>query len=116
MDGETRARLHRRLLEEAEALKADEEMTAESRQPVELDQASVGRLSRMDAMQMQAMAAAQSRRRKQAAARVKAALERFEKDEYGDCVRCGEEIEARRLDLDPATPLCLACAGGRERD
>jgi DnaK suppressor protein len=112
MDEETMQKLHRRLLEEAEALETAEEETAGARAPVELDQTSVGRLSRMDAMQMQAMANAQSRRRKQAAARVKAALARVETDEYGDCLKCGEEIELGRLELDPATPLCLACAGG----
>jgi DnaK suppressor protein len=113
MDETMRERLRQRLLAEAEALRTAEADTADARAPVELDQTSVGRLSRMDALQMQAMAQAQSRRRKQAAARVKAALARFETDEYGDCLTCGEEIEEMRLELDPATPLCLACAGGR---
>jgi len=112
MDEETRERLRRRLLEEAAALEGDEAATAVNRAPVELDQTTVGRVSRIDAMQMQAMAQAQSRRRKQAAARVKAALARFEVDEYGDCLKCGDEIEPRRLELDPATPLCLSCASG----
>lgn len=113
MDEKSRERLRQRLLQELEALAADEEMTAAARAPVELDQTTMGRLSRMDAMQMQAMAAAQSRRRKQAAARVRAALARFDNDEYGECLSCGEEIEPKRLEFDPATPLCLACASGR---
>ena len=49
------------------ALRADlldtGETSAESRQPVELDQSRVGRLSRMDALQGQALAPDISRRR-----------------------------------------------------
>ena len=113
MDEETLERLRLRLLEEAKALDTEEAATAANRAPVELNQTTVGRVSRIDAMQMQAMAQAQSRRRKQAAARVKAALARFERDEFGECLKCGEEIEPRRLELDPSTPLCLSCASGR---
>ena len=45
--------------------------------PVELDQTSVGRLSRMDAMQVQAMAQETERRRHLDLQRVQAALERL---------------------------------------
>ncbi|MGH6916449.1 MAG: TraR/DksA family transcriptional regulator, partial [Geminicoccaceae bacterium] len=37
-------------------------------------------------------------------------LERLAAGEYGSCVTCGEPIEPQRLELDPAIPLCLACA------
>lgn len=107
-DAEIRARLEAMRI----ALQAEETDTADSRAPVELDQSSVGRLSRMDAMQMQAMAAAQSRRRTTARARIAAALARLDAGTYGLCVKCEEEIEEGRLAFDPATPLCLACARG----
>lgn len=42
--------------------------------------------------------------------RIEAALERIEQDEYGICVKCGAEIEERRLDLLPDTPFCAKCA------
>jgi len=115
MDDATLEALRQRLLEETAALEAAEAETVEARLPVELDQTTMGRLSRMDAMQMQEMAQAQSRRRRQAAQRVRTALARIEADEYGECLKCGEEIELRRLQLDPATPLCLACASGADR-
>ena len=41
-----------------------------------------------------------------------AALARIEAGEYGDCVKCGEEISVERLDLLPATPFCRVCAPG----
>jgi DnaK suppressor protein len=78
--------------------------------PVEVDQSSVGRLTRMDALQSQAMAAEVERRRELELSRIQAALERLAQGEYGYCVSCGEPIAPRRLELDPATPLCLSCA------
>lgn len=107
-DGEIRARLETLLA----ALDAEEAQSAADRAPVMLDQSSVGRLSRMDAMQMQAMAAAQSRRRSAARARINAALARLTAGDYGLCIACEEEIEPQRLEFDPATPTCRACATG----
>lgn len=86
--------------------------SAEARKPVELDQTRVGRLSRMDALQSQAMAQAQEERRRAAIRRIDAALARIDADSYGDCARCGEEIDRGRLRSDPAIPLCIACARG----
>ncbi|GAB4538341.1 MAG: TraR/DksA C4-type zinc finger protein [Parvularculaceae bacterium] len=80
------------------------------RETVALDQQSVGRLSRMDAMQRQAMAKAQARRREQEIARINAALARLDAGEYGECLECGEAIAPKRLGLDPAAALCIACA------
>ncbi|MBY8977182.1 TraR/DksA C4-type zinc finger protein [Rhodobacteraceae bacterium NNCM2] len=87
--------------------------TEGDRQAVELDQQSVGRLSRMDALQVQAMALEQQRRRGQRLAALKAALRRAAEDKLGWCQECGEAIAPARLELDPAAPLCIACASGR---
>ncbi len=91
------------LLERANANK-------DSRDTVELDQARLGRLSRMDAMQGQAMAQETERRRKVELQRIDAALERLDTDEFGYCLTCGDEIALKRLELDPAVALCVACA------
>ncbi|MFQ5346283.1 MAG: TraR/DksA family transcriptional regulator [Rhodothalassiaceae bacterium] len=80
--------------------------------PVDLDQTRIGRLSRNDALQVQAMSRAIAERRAQAIERIDAALERLRAGEFGFCVRCGEPIEMQRLESDPATPLCLDCARG----
>ena len=96
------------------ALKAELETlsrdAAEDRKPVELDQQSVGRLSRQDSLQVQAMAKAADARRAQELRRIEAALQRVEAGEYGFCVACGEDIEPKRLEIDPAAPRCAACA------
>ena len=77
---------------------------------VELDQSRVGRLSRMDALQSQAMSRETNRRREVELARIEAALGRLDNGEYGLCARCGEDIAEGRLLFDPATPLCIDCA------
>ncbi|MHC0054475.1 TraR/DksA family transcriptional regulator [Actibacterium sp. D379-3] len=43
--------------------------------------------------------------------RIRAALVRIAEGEYGFCVKCGEEIAEKRLDILPATPFCSRCAG-----
>lgn len=78
--------------------------------PVTLDQTSVGRLSRMDAIQGQAMAEAVKLRRDNELLRIKAAFERMDEDEYGYCLSCGEDIVEKRLELDPSIALCSKCA------
>ena len=106
-----RQTLHRRLDE----LRQSSASTADSRKPVALDQASVGRLSRMDAMQMQAMAQAAERMRSREIARVAAALERLDAGEFGTCVTCGEAISEKRLATDPTIPTCITCAATASR-
>jgi len=86
--------------------------TADDRKPVELDQTTVGRLSRMDAMQRQAMAQAAERQRRVQVQRLEAARERLDAGDYGYCGRCGERIGARRLAIDPAAPTSIGCARG----
>lgn len=81
---------------------------------VELDQSSVGRLSRMDAMQQQAMAQSHQRRAELALQRIEAALRRCADGSYGYCLDCDKFIDPRRLELDPATTLCVTCAQARE--
>jgi len=83
-------------------------------QPVELDQTRVGRLSRMDALQHQAMAKETERRRHQELERIETALKRLAEDNYGDCLACGEPIAPKRLSFDPSTTLCIDCADERD--
>ena len=83
-----------------------------ARKVVKLDQQSVGRLSRMDALQGQAMAQAQERNRLALLARIDQAFKLIEQGEYGYCLSCGEEIAQKRLEIDPTATHCVACKGG----
>ncbi len=108
--GEVRAALEQRIAD----LRAAADATSDDRKPVELDQASVGRLSRMDAMQVQAMAQASERMRQNEILRIEAAVKRIDAGEYGYCIRCGEEIAPQRLAVDPAAAVCIACASSKK--
>ncbi|MBZ0071139.1 MAG: TraR/DksA C4-type zinc finger protein [Gammaproteobacteria bacterium] len=81
---------------------------------VVLDQSSVGRLSRMDAMQSQAIAIEAQRRRELQLKRIELALARIAAAEYGVCMDCDEYIDPRRLEIDPTATLCIACANKRD--
>ncbi len=89
--------------------------TAESSaQTVELDQQRVGRLSRMDAMQAQAMAQASGRRREETLRGIAAALAHMESGDFGYCRACDEPIQENRLRFDPTVALCIDCASAAE--
>lgn len=103
---EARALLLARLAE----LDRQDALAADSAAPVTLDQESVGRLSRMDALQVQAMALASERRRAAERLQIDAALRRIETNDYGWCIACGEEIAEARLRHNPAVTQCIECA------
>lgn len=99
----------KRLVKMRDELDALSDISAESRKPVELDQTSVGRLSRMDALQGQAMQLETERRRDIERHRINAALERIETGDYGFCTICDEDIALKRLENDPSAPNCIDC-------
>jgi DnaK suppressor protein len=95
--------LERQLAESRNALQAIDTGT------VMLDQTSVGRLSRMDAMQQQAMAQGLKDRAQRNQRRQQAALDRMQAGVFGLCCRCGDPVTHERLAADPATPFCGDC-------
>lgn len=99
---------------EARLLELDEEnaLGREGQSTVTLDQQSVGRLSRQDALLSQSMAKATQVRRDQEAMRLRQALERIDSDDFGYCEDCGEEIAPKRLAFDPSVTRCISCASG----
>ena len=99
-----------RLHELRTELQAQSEASQDARDTVMLDQTSVGRLSRMDALQGQAMAKAEEERRQLSLKRITAAFQRLERGEYGECIECGEWIATKRLQWDPLVLKCIECA------
>ncbi len=101
-----------KLREDLESLAATSEQFS---QIVELDQTRVGRLSRMDALQAQAMAKESSRRRELKLRQIASALARVENGAYGICHSCDNPIHEKRLEFDPTTLLCIQCAERAEK-
>jgi len=102
------------LLGKREQLEALTETGEAAAQTVELDQSKVGRLSRMDAMQIQAMSIESNRRREQELTQIATALKKINDGDYGYCVSCDEAIAEKRLDVNPAASLCIECASNQE--
>jgi DnaK suppressor protein len=104
------ARMRERLLALQDELEEVEILSEDSDQPVELDQSRFGRLTRMDAMQARELALDARRRRQVQRTRLAGALLRLERGEYGDCHICGNELDPRRLDMDPTLTRCVDCS------
>ena len=102
--------LKQKLLDQQASLLNVAEAGARAAQTVELDQARVGRLSRMDALQEQAMSQERLRRRDSELAAIAAALKRIALDEFGDCTECGDAIAEARIEFIPSVSLCIKCA------
>lgn len=107
--------MRERLLKLREELQAMVVTSGDSAAVVELDQAKVGRLSRMDAMQAQAMAKASGQRREAMLRNIEAALKRIDDDSYGFCRDCEEPINPKRLEFDPTALRCIDCESKLEQ-
>ena len=116
--GKEKVDLYADMLERLHSLRAEllaAAATSEgSSQIVVLDQARVGRLSRMDALQAQAMSQASDQRREMMLRKITAALGRIENDSYGGCQSCDVAISRKRLEFDPTALLCIDCASAAE--
>jgi len=78
--------------------------------PVSPDNA-YGRLSRMDAINNKAINDSALREKKKLKQRLEKALERSDRKEFGNCMKCGNEIAFGRLEYIPHTTRCIQCAG-----
>ncbi len=98
-------------LKEIDAATVEADIAADT---VALDQSSVGRLTRMDAMQQQAMAAGMRERLESQRVGLNAALNRIAAGSYGLCCQCAVEMDEERLNSDPAAVFCAECTMERE--
>lgn len=114
MTGADAERAREKLLQLRAEVEASVAEGKESAAVVELDQSKVGRLSRMDAMQGQAMAQASAQRRKMVLQDIEAALKRVDDGSYGLCLACDEPIADKRLEFDPTARRCIGCESKRE--
>lgn len=96
------------LVSEEKKLTEAIERGADSSKIVSLED-PIGRLSRMDAIQQQKMAAEGLRRAKLRLERVRSALSKVDSGEYGYCLSCEEPIHFGRLKISPESTLCIRC-------
>jgi len=108
-------KFRQKLTDRRKELLSRTEQNKQSAESVELDQSRVGRLSRMDSMQIQAMAVEVERRNLLELQRIQHALTRIESEDFGYCVECDEAIAEGRLEVDPSATLCVGCASVLEQ-
>ena len=89
------------------------ELGREAEKPVAVD-SSIGRLTRMDALQQQSMAQATGGKGALRLRQIVAALGRMDEGSYGDCLGCQEPIPVVRLRVRPEATLCITCQTARE--
>jgi len=87
--------------------------TRKSTQPIELDQSTMGRVSRIDAMQQREMYLASERKHEATLLYIDIALRKIGTSDFGFCSHCGEEILLKRLELNPIVSLCMECANNQ---
>ena len=80
--------------------------------PRDLEQDTVGRLSRIDALQNQGLTKNLAERERAQLGQIVEALRRLEEGTYGACNACGSPIPVERLLVFPETLACSACACG----
>lgn len=114
LDTKTRDDLRERIEAELQRLRSVSAAGQAASEIVELDQSRVGRLSRMDALQTQAMSKATTQRHQLQIQRLSAALQRLDQPEFGLCLDCDEAIAIKRLHYDPSTRLCINCQSERD--
>ncbi|MBA4136140.1 MAG: molecular chaperone DnaK [Opitutus sp.] len=96
-----------------EAIKVELVDLSDSTQPISPD-AAIGRLSRLDSMQMQQMALAGKRRLEDERTRLVEAQHRIDAGNYGRCLLCGSDISAERLGYQLDATTCVPCLNRRK--
>ena len=109
MDVDRLAYFQERLEELEREIREDMDANPEDSGVVDLD-SSIGRLSRMDALQNQQMALELKRRQENQLLRIENAFKRLAKGQYGLCGKCKKPIEENRLEVFPYTVTCVRCA------
>lgn len=103
------------LLQEKREIEADLKAGEGASAAVTLDQTSVGRVSRVDALQAQAISIAARVQRLVGLRNIDASLMRISEGDYGYCLECGELIALLRLEANLSTQFCIECASKREQ-
>ncbi|MEM1203722.1 MAG: TraR/DksA family transcriptional regulator [Acidobacteriota bacterium] len=81
---------------------------------VEASGQTIGRLTRMDALQVQAMAQMSRHQLDIRLRQVEASLAQWDAGRYGICRSCHDPIGIQRLEILPEAPFCMACQEGFE--
>ncbi len=109
MDQKEKEILKEKILKEIEKSEADLIEIAKMTQPVKPEN-SLGRISRMDAINNKSVMEAAQRSKKAKLSKLKMALQNIDNEDFGLCANCGNSIQAKRLMFLPESTKCVRCA------
>lgn len=109
MTSEERNALKLKIQEQLEKIEREIAELEANIQPISPEN-SIGRVSRMDAIQNQSVAEAGLRNKKEKRKKLHLALEKVDQDGFGICQQCKQPIQAGRLMYMPESAFCIRCA------
>ena len=109
MDATLKDHYKKNIVEQTEKLSKDIESLNVLSQPISPDNA-IGRISRMEAINDKSVNDAALEKLKIRKLSLAEALRRVDfDDDYGFCLKCEEEISAKRLEIFPESTMCVEC-------
>lgn len=109
MDKKGRKKLKEKIISLIEECEIAIQLMDESTKPITPEN-SIGRLSRMDAINSKGVADAAKSNKKKRLAQLKVALSKIEDPQFGNCANCGNTIQEARLMYMPESVYCVRCA------
>lgn len=110
MNDEEKKKLAEIIVSRISETKAEIAELKELVKPIPLD-ASIGRVSRMDAINNRSINESALREKMQQLKKLEKALENSRSVNFGVCKKCGNEIPFGRLEYMPHTTRCVNCVG-----
>ena len=101
--------LKNKIIEKIENLEAEIISLKEMTQPVSPD-SSIGRISRMDAINNKSVMESSLRNSEAKLSSLKFALENIHSDDFGICIKCKQPIPEGRILLMPEKRTCVKCS------
>lgn len=103
-----KAKIEEQIVQYLDDIRGMEDMT----QPVKPEN-SLGRISRMDAINNKAVLESSLRNKRNKLNKLKVALLKIEDSDFGICHNCKKPIQEGRLMFLPESTKCIRCAGRR---
>ncbi len=109
MTHEERQSLSQQIHELIQSTQSEISKLEEVTQPVKPEN-SLGRVSRMDAINNKSVMEASLRSKREKLSKLELALKKIDQADFGNCTRCASQIQPARLMLLPESDLCIRCA------
>lgn len=109
MSPETKQELKSKIQQLIDKYENDIKETEKSVQPIKPEN-SLGRISRMDAINNKSVMEASLRNKISKRNKLKFALTQLDNEGFGNCINCKREINPKRLMFMPESTKCIKCA------